>query len=168
MPTARLFSLWTTCGFTIALRLKPGWRSIPTSSHWYRFPHLVPNVIRASSATETSRLRWEESLHRGISKRWRKTSRTTCGCSANLRHGPQPASKPSTFVPQQQHERCHYLFLPKQYSLRSFPSAGNAHMRAMSPNTELSNTPAGFTKRYLASTAQDLELTKLARMEPPK
>ena len=49
--------------------------------------------------------------------------------------------------------------------LESLKASGVKHFELIA---ELSNTSAGFTKRYLASQAKDLKLTKPPPTEPPK
>ena len=49
--------------------------------------------------------------------------------------------------------------------LESLKASGVKHFEVIA---ELSNTAAGFSKRYLASNAQDLKHTKNPPMEPPK
>ena len=49
--------------------------------------------------------------------------------------------------------------------LESLKASGVKHFEVI---TELSNTPTGYTKRFLTTNAQDLKLTKIPAMEPPK
>ena len=49
--------------------------------------------------------------------------------------------------------------------LESLKASGVKHFEVI---TELSNTPTGYTKRFLTTNAQDLKLTKISAMKPPK
>ncbi len=49
--------------------------------------------------------------------------------------------------------------------LERLKASGVKHFEVI---TELSKTPAGFSKRYLVSDAEDLKHTKLPPIEPPK